>query len=193
MGTYRSFLWGAGGWNPDCNDITKLETIDLSYCRSILRTRWKRDTESYVDYMRRSAKVVKRWKKISSIRPMPEQIAISIHRWAGHVARQDSQQSPIAVILRWRDIKWWRRRQDDQGQLDPHNKERWKHNRKGPIVRWENALCKLVGEDCKDKAQYRKSWKAGEKDFVQAYTANTSALIRPLEELLHSKCSTLRG
>ena len=62
-------------------------------------------------------------------------------RWAGHVARLPSWRgkNTLTDIMRYRDIKWPRRQQNEHGYQG--------HDKRIRVWRWEKAITDLFGED----------------------------------------------
>ena len=162
-GTHRSMLWGCGGWILSKDDLQKLEVVEKYFGRRILRTRWRRTSETWVEYMQRSAKLCKTWFRKAGIRPLEHQFLLSQHRWAGHISRAQPTTSPVSAMLHWRDTAWWRWECFQMSRMDNQNSTGWKHRRAGPPTRWETPLVRHHGHHLKEIAKCRFRWKRLER------------------------------
>ena len=95
---------------------------------------------------------------------------LSLHRWAGHVARMPAQSQP-SQALRARGMQWWRWAQTN------HFDKKWTgvHPKRFKVWRWESQVAEIYGDGYAEDtlsntgwlaaAQSRSSWKEGEKAY----------------------------
>ena len=71
----------------------------------------------------------------------------------------------VAAVMWTRDVKQWRLDQVAGLLLDPQNRSRWRHDRRGPQSRWEDVFVHFAGEDWKIRAM-GEGWQPRMEEFV---------------------------
>ena len=167
----KTLLWGAGGWTPGLATLRRVEILELSFLRRVCRLRRLPD-EGFLDFQLRSAACVRLTLQKLGQHSISYLVLSNYHSWAGHVARLPLDH-PLARVVRWRNLSWWKNRQAEFSKTDPHNPLGWRHPSRGSHNhRWETALSEFY--DCYDwlhVAQDRASWKASSDAFVRHFLA----------------------
>ena len=88
------------------------------------------------------------------------------HAWAGHVTRLDVTQ----IAGAWSRVgtaQDWLFTRAAMGHLDSQNTGRWRHPRRGRLaITWETWLVKALGDNWRELALDRTSWRESRMNFV---------------------------
>ena len=151
-----TILWGAGGWIPTAKLLSRLESLELSLLRRIIAH--PRGSDGFVAYMKKSALAARRALERFGQTGLAAMVFSKIFGWAGHLARLQ-RDTPVARVLRFRNLQWWRDMQASMPRLDPSNTTSWRHHRPGRFPRWEDLLERFCPEwlfVAQDREQWRK-------------------------------------
>ena len=95
--------------------------------------------------------------------------------WAGHAARMPAE--PAHIAAQWASgtlLESWKLQQAVGQTVDKQNKLKWRHDKKGPVTRWDSLIHRVLGPTWPTIAQDRNKWKAAWQSF--AYEAGVLLL-----------------
>ena len=152
---------------------TALKSI-MSFDRSCLRAMIamvKREGEGWVDFRRRQNTLLRRLFTKLGLQELAAQLLAKQHGWAEHVTRmsRNSLAKRCEVAGCWSEtgtLEEWRCTQAINSQLDPSNRTKWRHSKKGCSPHWESNLVKVFGDLWRQQAVDRWSWRASRARFV---------------------------
>jgi len=122
-----------------------IRVFDGRCLRAMLCMRNK-DTDTYVCFMRRQNKCVRRVLQKIGISELVVRVLSKQFGWAGHVTRLQPQH----VAEQWArvsTIESWRISQSCGTILDASNATAWRHKKRGRCVRWETMLVTSLGDN----------------------------------------------
>ena len=159
-----TFIWGAGGWLLTTGLLCRVESFELSLLRRVIQVP-RNVSESWVDYMKRSATIARKYLSDFGIDSLAVRILSRLHGWAGHLPRlpYDSAQNRV---LQFRSLTWWLRLQEMGNHWGPRNLFGWRRHRPGKFPRWESQLYRFF-PDWVVQASGRSLWRHSLTIFIK--------------------------
>ena len=113
----QTVLWGAASWNLTRRRLQKIRGFHLRCLRHIFQQpRICEDPEAPHPRIQFDRHILREMERLKS--PMLDvQLVEKYVRWAGHAARLPADR-PLATVLRWRDLAWFRAQKKQSAQ--PH-------------------------------------------------------------------------
>ena len=143
-------LWGSESWTPTKHRLSRLRGWHLSLLRCMV-TRPPIDDDSEIHpriwHDRQCLKVA----KIHHHDLLDVLLLQKYYRWAGHIGRLQPDRH-LLLAIRDQNVASWRNLQSRPGT--PRHLEK-----RGNLSRWENPLCRLLGDDWLSRTQNREVWK----------------------------------
>ena len=120
-GTIRSLLWGSGGRH-------QMQKTSGNFTNMAIRIRWRHTKRALFSGKEETKKIAAELRHNCGLVDISQQVARSMHKWAGHVVRSSPSQCPAASLHWWRCSQRWITSHQFGMFKDPHDKLRWKHN-----------------------------------------------------------------